>query len=88
MARFVPSASVVRSLAVARSGSSAALRPSVRSVSGWVCVALFPSAAGAVAFGAFFSRVLPVSCGGVRLRRAFRGFWSVSVPVVVSAVVR
>jgi hypothetical protein len=86
---FVPSAAVVRRSAGCRlvSWSSAAVsvsvRPSGRSLSGFVCVACFSSLPAALAFSRSWGVRLPVFCRGCVVRRASVG-WAVSVPVCQS----
>lgn len=62
------------------------LRPSARSLSGWVAVVVLPAPA-ARRFARFWSVRLPVVCSGVRVRPVApfpSGLLSVSVPVVVA----
>jgi len=86
---FVPSVrSVVRSArfrCAAWGGSALGLsvRPSVRSLSGFVAVVRFRSLAGASAFARCWGRRLPAVCRGCVLRSS-GGFWFVSVPVARS----
>jgi len=57
------------------------LRPSSRSLSGWVACVPFVSVGAAGAFAAAFAAgVLPAACGGVRVRRVGSAFVA-SVPV-------
>lgn len=58
------------------------MRRSARSVSGWVVVLSFRSAAAAAVCAAAWAAQLPVDCRGCVARWA-GGCWSVSVPVVV-----
>jgi len=90
---LLPSAPVLPSPAGAFSwsGGCGFLRPSRRSLSGWVAVLVWLPGGGLSARGAWLgasssasalARVLPPVCGGVVVRRCGRG-WAVSVPVVV-----
>ena len=83
---FVPSAAVVRRSVGCRlvSWSAAAVsvsvRPSVRSLSGFVCVACFENLPAARAFAKSWGVRLPLFCKGCVIRRLPNGF-AVSVPV-------
>lgn len=63
-------------------GGCGFIRPSRRSLSGFVFVALFRSAPAAHCFALLWARALPVVCRGVVVRRVAGGF-AVSVPVAV-----
>lgn len=58
------------------------VRPSRRSLSGWVFVVSFARFPAARACARQFARWLPRRCGGVVVRRGVAG-WLVSLPVVL-----
>jgi hypothetical protein len=86
---FVPSARLVRRSAscglVSWSAAvvSVLLRPSSRSLSGWVCVVRFSSFSAASRFALSWGRRLPAVCRGCVVRPVEGGF-AVSVPVARS----
>ncbi len=63
-------------------GGRGFVRPSCRSLSGFVFVALFRSPCAARCFALLWARALPRVCRGCVVRRAAGG-WAVSVPVAV-----
>lgn len=63
-------------------GGQVFIRPSKRSVSGYVAVVQFSNARRAQRLARLFSSMLPALCGGCKVRRSGR-FWAVSLPVVV-----
>lgn len=87
---FVPSVRFVRRSAscglVSWSAAvvSILLRPSPRSLSGWVCVVRFSSFSAASRFALSWGRRLPAVCRGCVVRAAAGGGFAVSVPVARS----
>ena len=63
-------------------GGRCLVRPSRRSLSGFVCSCFFPSSALAFGFGRGAAAALPLACCGAVVRPAAGGF-AVSVPVAV-----